>query len=158
VADEPAALLFPKPSKRAKGAWRTRRYPLKRGGPVRRSRVAALVSRRALEAEAESVWRMIVYAKAADGLCVVCRKRPYHDAMHGFPKGPYPWMRYDPDNGLPGCRPCHRRIDSDFHTKREVWIRCIGQARFERLELVARARHGKMDLRAQIFYLKSLLP
>jgi hypothetical protein len=104
---------------------------------------------------ANSLWRDLIRAKEPSGICPVCRKRPWHDAMHGFAKGPYPALRFELDNGAPGCRACHRRVDSDHHAKVEFWTRYIGAERYERLRLRAMSR-AKTDLTLTIMSLEMM--
>ena len=75
--------------------------------------------------------------------------------MHCFAKGPYPGLRYEPSNGAPGCRACHRRLDSDHHAKVEFFVRYIGAAEYERLRLLAMTR-TKVDLGLAILDLERL--
>lgn len=75
--------------------------------------------------------------------------------MHLFAKGPYPHMRFDPDNGAPGCRPCHLLIDCDHEAKLEFCVAFCGPAQYERLRLRSIAR-GKTDLGMAILELERL--
>lgn len=96
---------------------------------------------------AEKLWREIVRLKEPHGICPNCRKRPWSDAAHGFPKGPYPWMKFEPTNGIPLCRPCHRRVDSDFAAKSLLWTRYVGEPEFQRLFVMSQGRdRSKLDI------------
>lgn len=132
---------------------RTLKYPKPKRTPVIRQ--ARRTERRRLELRADGLWRRLVRAKEPSGVCPVCLKRAWSDAMHGFAKGMYPRVRWEPDNGAPGCRPCHRRIDSDHNAKLEFWLRYIGPERYERLRLLAMSRPGsKLDLRLIVLSLE----
>jgi len=103
---------------------------------------------------ANHLWRRLVYKQAQDGLCVVCRKRPFVHAMHCWAKGPYPALRFDLSNGAPGCGVCHRRIDSDHHAKTEFFRPYMGETEYSRLGLLASSR-AKSDLALTIMFLES---
>ena len=108
---------------------------------------------RQLVVTADRLWRFLVYAKEPLGICPRCGIRWWHDAAHGFPKGPYPWLRFEIDNGLPLCRACHTRVDSDFHAKVTLWKRMVTPEAWARLELRAQA-HCKTDVALTIVYLR----
>jgi len=105
---------------------------------------------------ADGLCRRIARERAGSPLCEVCLKRPWHDMMHGFAKGPYPALRHDLDNLAMGCRSCHRRIDSDHHAKEVFWRGHIGPERYERLRLRAQSR-AKADLALVILELERLV-
>jgi len=97
---------------------------------------------------ADELWRRWVYSKSPDGSCVVCRKpAPGFQAMHLFPKGKYPHLRHDPDNGAPGDPGCHLRLTNDHEAHRDFCIRFLGPEQYERLRLrsISRAK-GNVDL------------
>jgi len=141
---------LPKPVRRVKAP-----RPLRRGKHPRSRMPKALGVYRERVKYARTLWVPLIRAKEPSGICPSCRTRPWHDAAHGWPKGPYPAMQFELDNGIPLCRVCHRRVDSDFHAKRELWLRYVGLERYRRLELMAQAR-GKMDLDMTILFLESL--
>ena len=134
---------------------RTAKFPKPNRTAVIRG--ARQTERRQLHRKAYELWRQVVRAKEPSGICPVCRKRAWHDAMHGFAKGPHKRLEFEPDNGAPGCRPCHRRIDSDHDAKEQFWRRYIGDARYERLRLLAHARTGRIDLALVITDLREVL-
>jgi len=102
---------------------------------------------------ANELWRQLIYRKQDH--CAVCGIRKACQAMHIFAKGPYPALRFELDNGAPGCVPCHRRIDSDHEAKRDWAIRYLGAERYEELRVRSQAR-SKMDLALTILYLERL--
>lgn len=101
------------------------------------------------------LWRKLVYAKEPSGICPLCLRRRHTDAMHIFPKGPYPKVRLDLENGVPGCRTCHTRFDSDHEFKRAFAERYLGAERYEMLRLRAQTR-GKVDMGLELLGLKIL--
>lgn len=129
---------FPKPKKR--GPKPKTRLP--RGAVVKGDKLSA---RKKKLKRAADLWRDLVRAKEPSGICPRCRKRKWTDAAHCFTKGAYPGMRFEPDQGIPLCRTCHQRVDSDHHAKVELWRSYIGGVRYARLELMASA-HTKLDL------------
>ena len=139
-------LKFPKPKPR----------PRRSGWSARGALALLGRGRRALVRKADGLWRLLIRAKEPSGVCPVCRRRRWSDAMHCFNKGPYPGLRFEVDNGAPGCRPCHRRIDSDHLAKEEFFRRYIGNERYERLRLMAQA-HTKTDLQLVILHLEGRL-
>ena len=134
-------LKYPKPAPRPKGIGR-------------RVLASLTVTHRQLVQKADILWRRLIYAKEPTGVCPVCRKRPWTDAMHGFAKGRYPSLRFEEDNGIPGCRTCHRIIDCDHHAKLELWRRYIGPERYEALRLRAQGQ-GKLDMRLVLMDLEA---
>ena len=103
--------------------------------------------------QANELWRHLVYKKAVDGKCAVCGTAKGLQAMHLFPKGRYPHLRFDLDNGAPGCPGCHRRLTNDHEAHRDFCIRYIGAMRYERLRLLSISR-AKLDVDLVILYLK----
>jgi hypothetical protein len=82
----------------------------------------------------------------------MCFKRSWTDAAHIFPKGRYPHIRLDPENGVPACRPCHRIFDTDHELKVRFATQYLGPDGYERLRLRAISR-GKTDVRLALMYL-----
>lgn len=140
----------PKPL-RTKGSWRTRKHPLARSTVIR---AASQTERSQMIAKGRRLWSKLILSESS--LCAVCRARPAHDAMHCFTVGAYPSMQLEPMNGAPGCRVCHRRIDSDHHAKREFFVRYRGAQEYARLELLAQTKH-KMDVRLEVLALWTAL-
>lgn len=58
--------------------------------------------------EADNLWRKIIL-KRARGRCEVCGARAIQ-AHHYYRKGGYGHLRYDLNNGIALCRPCHFSI------------------------------------------------
>jgi hypothetical protein len=102
---------------------------------------------------AMKLWTELVYAKEPSGVCPGCRKRQWHDAAHGWTRGAYPSMRLELQNGIPLCRACHRRVDSDHQAKRDLWTRYYGVGVYCTLELRAIGR-SKVDIGLTILYLE----
>lgn len=139
---------------------RTLRYPKPRKKPPKLRtilRAAASTSRKALVLKAAGLWMLLQRAKEPSGVCPVCRKRRWSDAMHCFPKGHYPSLRFEPDNGAPGCRVCHRRIDSDHMAKELFFRRYLGDARYERLRLMSQVHGSKLDMQLVVMDLQARL-
>ena len=105
--------------------------------------------------EANELWRHLIYKKAKDGECAECGTRKGLQAMHLFPKGKYPHIRFDLDNGAPGCPGCHIRMTNDHELHRNFCIRFMGADRYEALRLKSISTE-KMDIDAVIVYLKRL--
>ena len=103
---------------------------------------------------ANDLWRDLIRAKEPGGICPMCRKRPWHDGAHCFIKGRHHVVRFEPDDGAPLCRPCHRIIDSDHHAKTEFFMRYIGVEAYERLRLRTVSR-SKLDLGLMIMFLEA---
>lgn len=99
------------------------------------------------------MWRLLIYAKEPSGICPMCLKRQWTDAAHIFPKGRYPNVRLDQDNGIPLCRACHRMFDTDHELHRTFALRYLGGNGYERLRLRAIGR-GKTDMRLALMLLK----
>ena len=104
---------------------------------------------------ANELWRHLIYAKAPDGRCAVCGTTKGLQAMHLFPKGKYPHLRFLLDNGAPGCPGCHRRLTNDHESHRDFCIRYIGADRYEALRIASIGR-GKCDVDLTILYLRQL--
>lgn len=128
--------------------------PLKRTGRIRGLSPAKYGSHKQRVKYANELWRKLIYRKSPTGLCLRCNLRPLHDAMHIFIKGAYPSLRFDLENGIPGCRACHRRIDSDHLAKEELAIRVLGDERYRLLELRAQTVH-KQDMALVILQLEA---
>lgn len=139
--------------------WIKRRYPPRRKTPMRwgrrlaRGRAMGRPTHRGMVKTANNLWRRLIYAKEPTGVCPRCRQRKWVEAAHGFTKGAYPALRFELDNGIPLCRTCHRRVDSDHHAKVELWVAYIGEERYERLRLMAQAR-SKTDVALVIVFLQ----
>ena len=55
--------------------------------------------------------------------------------MHIFPKGRYRHLKYDLENGAPGCPGCHRRLTNDHERHRNFCIQFLGAEKYEKLRL-----------------------
>jgi hypothetical protein len=105
---------------------------------------------------ANDLWRHLIYKKAKDGACANCGTKKGLQAMHLFPKGGlYAHMRFELDNGAPGCAGCHRRMTNDHELHRQFCIRYLGEERYERLRLMSISR-SKIDIDLIILYLQRL--
>jgi hypothetical protein len=102
---------------------------------------------------ANDLWRHLIYTKAVDGRCEVCGTQKGLQAMHLFPKGRYPHLRFDLSNGAPGCPGCHRRLTNDHEAHRDFCIRYLGEERYEKLRLRSISR-AKMDIDLVLIYLR----
>ncbi len=125
-----------------RGALPRARLPLRQGDRRQRWRYAL------------GLWARLVKGKELSGLCPVCGKRRWFDAMHCWAKGSYRALSLEPSNGAPGCRPCHRRLDSDHHAKREFFIGYMGSVEYERLRLMAMGR-ARLDVDMAIMELEA---
>jgi hypothetical protein len=141
---------FPKPEKRG----RKPRQRIARGSRPRFRLAIRFGTHREKVKFADNIWREIIRAKERAGICPCCLKRRWAHCAHGWPKGYYPWMRFEVDNGIPLCWPCHRRVDADAHAKEELWRRYIGTERYERLKLMAQV-HSKLDMDLVIMSLEA---
>lgn len=138
-----------------------RREPIARGAPPKRSTRRPKPSlpvrfgtHKQKVVYANELWRRIIYSKAVDGRCARCGTKPEKlQAMHVYAKGAHPRLRFDLDNGAPGCYPCHLRIDSDHAAKNAFALRYLGEAGCARLALMAAAR-GKTDMDLTIMNLE----
>lgn len=99
------------------------------------------------------LWRHLVYRKAPEGKCAVCGSARGLQAMHLFPKGRYPHLRFDLDNGAPGCPGCHRRLTNDHEAHRDFCIRYLGKDRYEQLRLRSISR-AKIDIDLTLAFLR----
>lgn len=105
--------------------------------------------------QANDLWRHLIYRKALDGKCAVCGTTKGLQAMHLFPKGRYPHMRFELSNGAPGCPGCHRRLTNDHEQHRDFCIRYVGGDEYERLRLMSISR-VKMDIDMVLIYLRQV--
>ncbi len=104
---------------------------------------------------ANDLWRHLIYAKSPEGKCAVCGTTKGLQAMHLFPKGKYPHLRFLLDNGAPGCPGCHNRLTNDHEAHRDFCIRYLGADRYEKLRIASISR-GKCDVDLTILYLRGL--
>jgi hypothetical protein len=102
---------------------------------------------------ANDLWRHLIYRKAVDGRCAVCSGAKGLQAMHLYPKGRYPHLRFDLKNGAPGCPGCHRRLTNDHEAHRDFCIRYLGADEYELLRLRSISR-AKLDIDLTIMCLK----
>jgi hypothetical protein len=65
--------------------------------------------------------------------------------MHLFPKGRYRHLKWDLQNGAPGCAGCHRKLTNDHEAHRDFCIRYLGADQYEQLRLRTLLR-DKVDL------------
>lgn len=114
---------------------------------------AGLYSYRQKVKVANDLWRHLIYKKAKDGKCARCGHAVGLQAMHVFPKGRYPHMRFDLDNGIPGCSGCHRLLTNDHEAHKNLAISYLGEPVYERLRLLSISR-AKADIDLTIIYLK----
>lgn len=145
-------LRFPKPQRSPKKPWRT----IKHTARIRSAHSSRLGSHRERVKYADDLWRRFIRTKEPSGVCPVCRRRRWMDAMHCFPKGRYPSLRHDPDNGAPGCRPCHRILDCDHLAKEQFFRRYMGDVKYGLLMFRAMGR-SKADVGLSILLLERLL-
>ena len=119
-------------------------------------RTPAQTQRKKMMEEANELWRHLIYKKAdPPGACSVCGTTRGLQAMHLFPKGRYPHIRFDLDNGAPGCPGCHRRLTNDHEKHRDFCIRFLGAETYEQLRLRSICR-TKMDLSAVLLFLRRM--
>lgn len=104
---------------------------------------------------ANDLWRHLIYRMAKDGACANCGTQKGLQAMHLFPKGRYPHLRFDLENGAPGCAGCHRRMTNDHELHRSFCIRWLGADRYEALRLRSLSR-SKTDVDLAILYLQQV--
>ena len=116
----------------------------------------SLYDHRMLEKEADALWSKFILRKATGGECQCCFKRRPLQAAHNIGRGRCRVTRHEPDNGLPLCAACHRRIDSDPEEKRALFLGAIGQERYERLQLM-KCAGGKPDLKLVVLDLRAQL-
>jgi len=80
------------------------------------------------------------------GRCEHCRLERFLQWSHIEPQGRCPHLRYDPDNYRALCWHCHFHWWHKGGAETEAWIRgLIGDARRDRLGLMARTRGHRMD-------------
>jgi 5-methylcytosine-specific restriction endonuclease McrA len=103
--------------------------------------------------QANDLWRHLIYRKAPDGKCAVCGTTKGLQAMHLFPKGRYPHLRFELDNGAPGCPGCHNRLTNDHERHRDFCIRYLGAERYEALRLRSICR-AKNNIDLTLIYLR----
>jgi hypothetical protein len=114
---------------------------------------SGLYSYRMKVKQANDLWRHLIYRKALDGKCAVCGAQKGLQAMHLFPKGRYPHLRFDLDNGAPGCAGCHRGLTNDHEQHRDFCRRYLGESRYEALRLRSISR-AKNDIDLVLIYLR----
>jgi 5-methylcytosine-specific restriction endonuclease McrA len=105
--------------------------------------------------EANELWRHLIYKKARDLECAVCGTRRGLQAMHLFPKGKYPHLRFDLANGAPGCPGCHIRLTNDHEAHRNFCILFLGADEYEALRLRSISKE-KMNIDAIMVELRRL--
>jgi hypothetical protein len=106
---------------------------------------------------ANDVWRRLIYTYAKPpGACAVNGCMRGLQAMHLFPKKPYPHLRFDPENGAPGCPGCHTRLTNDHEAHRAFCIRYLGPERYEALRLRSLCK-SKVDVVAAHIALTAML-
>lgn len=96
---------------------------------------AALYGYRQKVKIANDLWRHLVYKKSKDGRCARCGRKGGLQAMHIFPKGKYPHLRFDLDNGIPGCAGCHIYLTNEHEAHRDFCIGYLGERRYEDLRM-----------------------
>ena len=121
---------------------RTRRI---RGRRKKDTMPAGLYNYRRKVKIANDLWRHLIYRKSPDGSCANCGTKKGLQAMHLFPKGRYPHLRFELDNGAPGCPGCHRRMTNDHELHRQFCIRYLGLEGYERLRLRSLSK-AKLDM------------
>jgi len=110
--------------------------------------------RRQKMTRANDLWRHLIYKKARPtGACAVCGTTRGLQAMHLFPKGKYPHIRFDLDNGAPGCPGCHIRLTNDHEAHRDFCIRFLGAEKYEQLRLRSLCK-TKMDIDLVLMHLQ----
>jgi hypothetical protein len=102
---------------------------------------------------ANDLWRRLIYRKEPSGICPRCKTRKWVEACHIFGKGAHPGMRFELENGIPLCRVCHRRIDTDHKAKELFAHFYLGEERYARLDLMSQGR-GKTDMDLVILFLR----
>lgn len=85
------------------------------------------------------LWAALVYKKYR-GKCAKCGSTAC-DPHHIFPKGSYPHLKYDLDNGIMLCRQHH----DDYHFKRDkdviaAIIRAVGVQEYTRLTVESKRK------------------
>lgn len=105
---------------------------------------------------ANELWRHLIYTRASGLTCDHCGRRPWVEAAHCFIKGRHFHLRFDPCNGWPLCRPCHRIIDSDHIAKERFFREAIGNDQYDRLLLWTQSK-AKLDMALVLIDLERLL-
>lgn len=75
-----------------------------------------------------------------------------HDAMHLIPRGRAPFLHWQPENVVAGCRPCHQALDGS-PASREIWTEARWPGRLEWLQtrqLLAERYAVRVDVGAAI--------
>ena len=62
------------------------------------------------------------------------------DPMHNFPKGLYPWLRFDPRNIMPGCRWLHDYFHAHPKEARQLMLDELSPTDAAKLQQLARLR------------------
>ena len=76
--------------------------------------------------------------------------------MHLFPKGRYRHLKYDPDNGAPGCPGCHIRLTNDHERHRNFCIQFLGGLeQYDKLRMKSLSKE-KVDIDSAIERLERL--
>ena len=130
-------MQIPKPEKRGRKPPR----PIRRKRPKKRRQPFALAMHKWYEEVADEIWSVII--RSYSPLCVRCRMRPTHDAMHLVSRS-YRQTRWRLDNGLPGCRYCHEVMGRDQHEHVRIVEREVGREKWEELNF-AKGLRVKVD-------------
>ena len=79
------------------------------------------------------IWREIVFAREGR-LCVICG-RPAIDVHHIIHRSQSNNLAYDPENGVPLCKGCHRKKIhlGDFEANKRL-LEYVGEERFQQLQ------------------------
>jgi 5-methylcytosine-specific restriction endonuclease McrA len=92
------------------------------------------------------------------GRCMKCGRATWLQVSHIEPKGQYPAMRWDIDNALPLCAPCHLFWWHKNPGEAYLWsVEVLGQEKRDELSQRAKIRKqagAKPDPRAVLLYLK----
>jgi len=132
-----------------------RKKPIKRSSPPRARRPKKFGTHRERVKYLNEIWRRLIYLKSPNGRCLICKTGKGNQAAHIFAKGPYPHMRFDLDNGVPLCVPCHRRFDGDNAWGYEWRQTLLGDPdTYERMKLRSVGR-GKTDLQLVRLHLEA---
>lgn len=145
----------PKPSRPIQRRAPVPRKSARRKNPNRMPVALAggLALRQAREKLADELWRRIIWSKAPDGRCARCRLPKGLQAMHIFSRRfKAGGLRWDLDNGIPGCPGCHHYLGHDYEAHRRLAIRYVGAPTYARLELMKDGR-GKADMLVVLMYL-----
>lgn len=72
--------------------------------------------------------------------CLMCGKTTYLQMSHIYPKGKYPWMRFELDNVLCQCRFCHLYIWHRSPIDAYEWLhKTIPMKRLNKLRMLAQS-------------------